>query len=217
MKEAYFTKENIKEKANEMLADLEKFRRRHKLDFSYDGVALLVLDMQDYFLLSRSHAYIPSSDAIIDNINNLIKLFKSHNKPVILTKHIDSDRGIMLDWWRGKIDGNNLLSNISDKVISDGCDIIDKSRYDAFMDTDLNNILQKHGITQIVIVGVMTHLCCETTARVAFMNDYSVLFTIDGTATQNEQFHKASLLNLSHGFATPVLCDEIIDLIGEGK
>jgi isochorismate hydrolase len=61
----------------------------------------------------------------------------------------------------------------------------------------------------------MTHLCCETTARSAFMRGFEVFFTIDGTATYNEEHHWAALLNLAHGFATPVLVDEVVSAFGE--
>ena len=56
----------------------------------------------------------------------------------------------------------------------------------------------------------MTHLCCETTARVAFTRGYEVFFSIDGTATYNRKFHLGSLVNLAHGVAVPMLVDEII-------
>ena len=60
-----------------------------------------------------------------------------------------------------------------------------------------------------MIAGVLTHLCCETTARSAFVRGFKVFFTVDGTATYYEDFHRATLLNLSHGFAVPVLVDDI--------
>jgi isochorismate hydrolase len=56
----------------------------------------------------------------------------------------------------------------------------------------------------------MTHLCCETSARAAFVRGFEVLFPVDGTATYNQAFHRATLLNLSHGFAKVVLADEIL-------
>jgi isochorismate hydrolase len=59
----------------------------------------------------------------------------------------------------------------------------------------------------------MTHLCCETTARSAFVRGFEVFFTIDGTATYNQGFHLGTLVNLSHGFATPVLASEILSTL----
>ena len=58
----------------------------------------------------------------------------------------------------------------------------------------------------------MANLCCESTARAAFMRGFEVFFTIDGTAANNKDFHMASLLNLSYGFAIPILTKEILAL-----
>jgi isochorismate hydrolase len=93
--------------------------------------------------------------------------------------------------------------------------VIPKCQYDAFYDTSLEQILHEWGVTQVIICGVMTHLCCETTARSAFTRGYEVFFTVDGTATYNENFHSATLLNLAHGFATLALVDEIRFALGE--
>jgi isochorismate hydrolase len=62
----------------------------------------------------------------------------------------------------------------------------------------------------------MTHLCCETTARSAFIQGYVVFFVVDGTATYTESFHRGSLLSLSHGFAVPILVDEILGAFKDG-
>ena len=88
--------------------------------------------------------------------------------------------------------------------------LVEKSQYDAFYETELEEYLLEKGVGQVVIGGVMTHLCCETTARAAFIRGFDVFFLIDGTATYNEDFHRAALLNLAHGFARPVLCEEIL-------
>ncbi|MCL0073039.1 isochorismatase family protein, partial [Dehalococcoidia bacterium] len=95
--------------------------------------------------------------------------------------------------------------------------VIEKSQYDAFYETPLDEMLREKGVTQIVICGVMSHLCCETTARSAFVRGFEVFFTVDGTATYTEAFHRATLLNLAHGFAVPVLTHEILDKLPLGK
>jgi isochorismate hydrolase len=61
-------------------------------------------------------------------------------------------------------------------------------------------------------VWVMTHLCCETTARSAFTRG-SGLLPVDGTATYNRAFHRASLLNLAHGFASLTFVEDILEKI----
>jgi isochorismate hydrolase len=56
----------------------------------------------------------------------------------------------------------------------------------------------------------MTHLCCETTARSAFMRGFAVFCLVDGMATYTAAFHQAALLNLAHGFSTLLLVDEAL-------
>ena len=87
--------------------------------------------------------------------------------------------------------------------------VIKKTQYDGFYQTPLEDILREKGISQLVITGVMSHLCCETTARTAFVRGFTVFFPIDGTATYNEDFHWATFLNLSHGFVIPLLIEDL--------
>jgi isochorismate hydrolase len=68
MKEKYFSTDTIIEKSKNMLADIYVERQKHKFDFSAEHSGLLVLDMQEYFLRAGSHAFIPSADAIVSNI-----------------------------------------------------------------------------------------------------------------------------------------------------
>ena len=56
----------------------------------------------------------------------------------------------------------------------------------------------------------MTHLCCETTARDAFMRDYDVYFIVDATATETESLHISSLRTLTDGFTIPMKTSEIL-------
>ena len=210
MKEAYFTSENILGKSRDMLSDINGLLRKRPL--VQDQAALLVLDMQRYFLQEASHAFVPSAGAIVGGINRLIRAFTHHRRPVIATRHVNTpqDAGRMSVWWRELLTAENPLSRLIDELDADGALCLDKSQYDAFHDTPLMEMLTERDVKQVVICGVMTHLCCETTARSAFMRGFDVFFAVDGTATYNEAFHRAALLNLSHGFASPVLIDDII-------
>jgi isochorismate hydrolase len=169
--------------------------------------------MQNYFLSQNSHAFIPSSKAIIGNINSLIEKFDSSQLPIIFTKHINDDNnaGMMKNWWNEMITSENKFCDISDSVKYSGHKIINKSQYDAFYNTELEDYLKERNVKQLIVTGVMTHLCCETTIRSSFVRNYEVFFPIDATADYNLDFHKASFLNLSHGFCTPLVTDEIIN------
>ncbi len=172
--------------------------------------------MQRYFLDKESHAYVRSSPAVVNNIIKLQTAFLNHNLTLIQTRHLNTPKGAgrMNLWWADVITEANPLSEIDDRLISDRAVIVRKEQYDAFLNTDLEHILTRRGISQLLITGVLTHLCCETTARSAFMRGFEVFFAVDGTATYSEKFHRAALLNLSHGFAVPVLTGEILEQLG---
>jgi bifunctional isochorismate lyase/aryl carrier protein len=210
-KEAYFTSENIDSLSKEWLEELSDFKKRHSIIIG--NPALLILDMQEYFLSKDSHAFILSSIAIIPKISNLIKEFVKYNLPVIFTRHIDTKESQMLKWWRGAITPSDPLSVISEQLLYDGATIINKSQYDAFYKTELESILKDKGVDQVVIAGVATHLCCETTARSAFVRGFRVLLPIDTTATFNRHFHMATFVNLSHGFAIPTTSESILKFV----
>ena len=93
--------------------------------------------------------------------------------------------------------------------------VIRKTQYDAFYRSGLEKALREKGIKRIVIAGVMTHICCETTARSAFVRGYEVIFPVDSTATYNIDFHKATFLNLSHGVVTPLLVEDLAKFLEE--
>lgn len=177
--------------------------------------ALLVLDMQVYFLDPDSHAYIPSAPAILPVLQELIGAYRKRKLPVIFTRHVNSDQdaGMMSVWWRDLIREGSRLSQIVSDLEPGDSPVIAKSQYDAFYLTDLERMLREEGVWQVLISGVMTHLCCETTARSAFLRGFEVFTLVDGTATYNESFHRAALLNLAHGFSTLVLSGELLEAL----
>ena len=211
MKECYFTSKTIHEKSFQMLQKLKKYREGHNINFIPEHSALLIIDMQRYFLDKSSHAYIPSALPIIPKIKYLSNAFLEMGSPIIFTRHLNKQKNakLMSKWWRDLITEGDVLSEIIPELNLPGAIIIKKTQYDAFYETPLEDLLKEKGITQIVITGVMTHLCCETTARSAFVRGFTVFLPIDGTATYNEAFHLATFLNLSHGFAIPVLIQEL--------
>jgi len=212
-KEQYYTQETLQKKSQELLASVESLRRRHiNIKLQPGKAALLVLDMQEYFLRDDSHAFVPSAPTIVSRVNKLLAAFSNQGYPVLFTRHINTpeDAGMMSKWWRDLINPQSAYShNIILKNVQNSIQI-NKTQYDAFLHTTLEAILHKLNVTQVIICGVMTHLCCEATARSAFMRGFEVFFTVDGTATYNEELHRASLLTLSHGFVVPVLIEELL-------
>lgn len=211
MRSPYFTSKDLAGQAAALLRDLDISSR----PIRWDQPALLVLDLQRYFLDEDSHAFVPSGPAILPNILALITAFRQPGLPVVFTRHINTSEnaGQMAEWWRDLLTPDHPKAALSPHIAALTEDVLEKSQYDAFYHTDLHQRLQQQGVTDVVITGVMTHLCCETTARAAFIHGYRVWFAIDGTATYNRNYHQASLRNLAHGFAVPVLTDDLLEAL----
>ena len=175
-----------------------------------EKAALLVIDMQRYF---NSIA-----QPIVDNVISLIECFRANKGKILFTRHghrdPKTDGGMMARWWGDLISyGSEEWELIDELHVQAGDTIIDKKRYSAFFDTELDDLLRNAGIEDLVITGVLTNCCCETTARDAFMRDYRVFFVADATAAPAEELHLASLKNLAYGFAYVVttrdLCNKL--------
>ncbi|MDO9549293.1 MAG: isochorismatase family cysteine hydrolase [Candidatus Marinimicrobia bacterium] len=215
MKETYFLPETIHQTAIEMRRLSVDSQHHRNRDFRPGEVALLVLDMQNYFFEPKSHAFIPSGPAVLENIKRLISAFNQHRRPVIFTRHINTaeNAGMMARWWGDMIRESTEESELIAALKPMAEILIEKCQYDAFYKTDMVNILEERNVRQLVISGVMTHLCCETTARSAFMQGFEVYFPVDATITYNRRLHEAALLTLGHGFAEIPTVAEILELM----
>ncbi len=183
-------------------------------DFKIDpkSAALLVIDMQRHFCDKASSFFVPESDILAKRLKKLVDAFHAASRPVIFTRHIDSDDegNLMLRWWSEKIKLDDPMSEVADVLDAGKGTTVIKHQYDGFLKTELEKILHDKGVRQLVICGVLTNLCCETTARSAFMRGFEVFFLEDGTATFSKEMHEATLLNLSYGFA---ILTKIADVI----
>jgi len=189
-----------------ILKELKPYRER-KVTIDPKHAALLVIDMQNYFRRMIQ--------PVLKNISLVIQACRQKNIPIVFTQHghtdPSSDSGALGQWWGEVIlHGTKDWEFIPEMNIDSKDIILPKNRYSAFYETELDTILQSKGIQELIISGVMTNLCCETTARDAFMRDYRVFFLIDGTATGKEEHHLATLKNLGYGFATLMTCEELI-------
>jgi isochorismate hydrolase len=189
-----------------ILKELKPYRERKAL-MDPRHTALLVIDMQNYF-----HQIV---QPILKNLLKVIQSCRQKGLPTIFTQHghtdPPSDGGVLGEWWGEVIlHGTEDWKFIPEMKIGSKDIVLPKKRYSAFYETDLEKILRSKGIQDLIISGVMTNLCCETTARDAFMRDYRVFFLIDGTSTGKDDHHLATLKNLGFGFAYLITCDELI-------
>ncbi len=213
IKEDYLTEQNREEKISCWLDECKKIKSYRPFELNLKKAALLVLDMQDYFVNEASHAFVPSSLNIISSIREISKIIQGAGNKVIFSRHLDTENesSTMNRWWKDNIRLDNNLSKITHMLNKQAIEVIEKSHYSAFYETDLETILKENDIEQVIITGVMTHLCCETTARDAFMRGFEVFFVVNATATYTEELHLGTLRAISHGFGTCISTGEIIN------
>jgi isochorismate hydrolase len=182
--------------------------------FAPKGSALLVIDMQALFLDRSSHSYLPDAEDIIGNVQNLIDAYRKRSLPIVFTRHATKESesaGAMGRWWGDVVRDGDKAGEIDPRFAPDkGEKVVRKTRYSAFVGTDLLQHLYAESVSSLVITGVMTHLCCESTARDAFMRDFDVFLVVDGTASKTEDLHVSSIKTLTDGFAIPVTTSEVI-------
>ena len=214
MDEYYVSAASLPARTETWLQHIEPFNQ-HVMALRREECALLVIDMQEFFLDPQSPSFTSGGLAILPVLQRLIGAFRRSGRPVIYTRHVHHpdhiDSGILGWWWKGMcIEGtpesevhHDLAPLPSEKVIL-------KHRYSAFYNTDLETVLRCLHVADLVITGVMTNMCCETTARDAYIRDHRVFFPADGNGSITEEMHLASLLNLAFGFAYVTTADRLI-------
>ncbi len=217
----YVTKINLEQKARIWLERIEPFNQQ-KMVLKPNKAALMVIDMQNFFLKDDGPALIESALAFLPLLKELITAFRQGGRPVIFTKHVHHaeriDAGIMEWWWADMCLEGSPESEVHQVIAPRPNEkVVQKHRYSAFYNTDLETVLRCLKIEDLVISGVMTNMSCESTARDPYYRDYRVFFLADGTATISEEMHLASLLNLAYGFARVTTIHDILQQFGRQK
>lgn len=186
--------------------------------------ALLIIDMQNYFQDMVQDA--------IPHITTLHKFFatRSSAPPIIFTQHGHpaSDltppfrNQLVRKWGPGgsiRRDPDNAdwqLMPVMRKLTDSTSIIVDKNTYDAFVNTNLAEILEARAVERVVVCGVMTDCCCETTARSAFNRGWETWLVADACASATKAQHERSLGNFGFGYGPVRSTGEVIALL-EGE
>jgi nicotinamidase-related amidase len=167
---------------------------RPRFDIRPGNAALLVIDMQQDFVAEGApYECGAAGREIVDRINRLAAACREADIPVILTAQVHRADGSDLGAVRhlhpltaagaALREGTEGVELVPEIEIGPRDHFIRKPRYSAFFGTDLETLLRNFGATVLLIAGVATNVCCESTARDAFFRDYEVVFLADATAT----------------------------------
>ncbi len=186
--------------------------------------ALINVDLQNCFV-ENSPIASPDGPKIVDCVNRLARCCRAHAVAVVHTAHrLRPDRsntGVLGEILPvvndGIIDHGSATGAYHPALEIDDRDILlEKPRFGAFHGTDLELILRNRGIDTVIVSGIATNVCCETTAREANVRDFRVIFLRDGTACHSigdltaSDIQAATCATLGAVFAEVTTVDDVI-------
>ena len=196
------------------------------LSYKKENSALIIIDMQNAFInpegsLSKMGLDTSRTSNAIEPIKLLKKEFKAQGLPVIYLQHSHrkdgADAGLIVKVFPPIMDLGHCIEGTWDGEIINELKpeaddfIVKKHRFSGFYNTQLEDVLRSLGIEVLVVTGIATNVCVESTIRDAFYRDYNVIVPREATASYTLQEEQGSFGNFEFAFARVVSVDEVIN------
>jgi ureidoacrylate peracid hydrolase len=196
--------------------------------FSSSNTALIVVDVQNDFCHNQGvfskykSVTLDHVEQAISNLSALIEKCRRFDLPIIFIKTIHSAWTNSPSWlmrMEGAAEKMRICppdgwgSNFYNVAPKEGDCIVTKHRYSAFIGTDLDLILRSKGITNILVTGVATNVCVESTARDGYHRDYNVILIEDCCGAYDNAEHAATLNNISKFFGTVATSETLLSTL----
>jgi len=194
--------------------------------------ALVVVDMQNYFVKEGHQSEIPLAREIVPNINRLAAELRRRGGHAVWVRNGTNDTRASWsnyhDYLQSPERAERRLRDM--EIGADGYEYwhlndirpedaqITKKRYSAFIQgsSDIERHLRERGIDTLLITGTATNVCCESTARDAMMLNFKVVMVADGLATHTDEEHNATLSNFYGQFGDVQTVDEVVVSLERG-
>jgi ureidoacrylate peracid hydrolase len=188
--------------------------------------ALIVVDLQNAYMLPGMAAEVPIARELVPNVNLLAKATRNAGGKVVWLKMTYSGQehswSVFFDFIanprhrRAQLEalssGNHGHEIYAHLDVQSTDLVVEKRRFSPFVpgSSDLDSVLRSFGIETLIITGTVTNTCCECTARDAMMLNYRVAFVSDGNAALSDEEHNASLTNIARIFGVVLSTDELL-------
>ncbi len=204
-----------------------------EMELTRERTALVVIDMQRAFLedegsLAKAGIDITGLKAALEGCKRLLASARQAGVPVIHTRYVYrpdyADGGILVNYIMPQLrEVDSLAAGTPDIEIVDelapvdGETVIDKNRPSAFYATNIEPLLNGLGVDSLVVCGVTTNICVETTVRDASQRDYKVFVPKDATGELEQLRYDGALAGMAWVFAKIVDTDDVISVWGQGN
>jgi ureidoacrylate peracid hydrolase len=208
-------------------------RNRYHLFDSLDPAttAIVIVDMQNTFVEDGSPAEVPASRDICEDINRLNAAARDLGVKVIWVTHANTNHGGRSDWsgfFDHFVDADirqrtieSLAPGKHGQQIYETLEVDDtdlhtiKNRYSALIpgSSGLERMLRGYGVTNVLVAGTKTNVCCEATARDAMMLDFNVVMVSDCLAALSDEEHRATLETFIQQFGDVMTVDEVVAVL----
>ena len=172
---------------------------QNKVQWAFEPprAALLIHDMQDYFLNFWGENS-PMIQQVVENIARLRRYCKAQGVPVFYTaqpnEQSDAERALLNDMWGPGLNKHPDQQKVAAALAPDADDhVLVKWRYSAFHRSPLEETLHEMGRDQLIICGVYAHIGCLTTATDAFMRNIKPFMVADALADFTREEHMMAL------------------------
>jgi nicotinamidase-related amidase len=146
-----------------------------------ENTALLIIDVQNDYFKGGNMPLVGAEEAG-KNTQKVLEYFRKNNLPVINIKHIATNDGVT--FFLPDTKGAEINSLVEPK---NGEKVIVKHYPNSFRETELLAYLQSKQIKNLVITGMMTDVCVESTTRAAFDLGFTNTIIGDATATRDRE------------------------------
>ena len=194
--------------------------------------ALVVVDMQNYFVKQGHQSEVPAAREIVPNINRLAAELRRRGSHVVWVRNGTNDTRESWSNYHNYLQSRDRAERRlqSMDIGGDGYEFwhlndmrpedaqITKKRYSAFIQgsSEIERHLRGRNIDTLLVAGTATNVCCESTARDAMMLNFKVVMVADGLATHTDEEHNASLSGLYGQFADVQTVDEVVQSLERG-
>lgn len=168
--------------------------------------ALLIIDMQNDFVLEGKPLKVAGAPAVIPKIQAVLAEFRKRSLPVFHILRVHRADGSDVEIIRQElfrrqpfaVAGSHGAAVIDELAPREGEYVLTKTRMSAFIATELGLMLRTLGVTTLFVCGIQTPNCIRTTVFDAIAYNYPVVLVDDATGASSEEVHRANVRDMQN-------------------